>query len=123
MTKNFGLFNSKLVLILLPGLLLSCGAGWQDKKKDLPSDPVEQARIGEYKDGAANLEAAVNSGNNNAHAIEMLYYSWIRQGEYSKALQKFEAWAATKPNVGGIRLAAARIERLTGNYTKSLTNL
>jgi len=108
-----------LSLILLPFLLLSCGALWQSEKKS----PVELARTGEYKEAAAALEPLVSSGNFDPTVVESLYYSWIRTGDYSKAREKFEAWAAANPNAGPVRLAAARANRLVGNYDRALSHL
>ena len=106
-------------LILLPFLLLSCGALWQSDSKS----PVELARTGEYKEAAAALEPMVAGGNFDPIVVENLYYSWIRTGEYSKAREKFEAWSATNQNAGPIRLAAGRINHLTGNYERALTHI
>ena len=100
-----------LSLFLLPFPLLSCGALWQSDTKS----PVELARTGEYKDAVAALEPMVERGDVTALVVESLYRSWIRQGEYTKAREKFEAWSAAKPNAGPIRLAAGRIDHLTGN--------
>ena len=109
----------KSVLILLPFILLSCGALWQTDT----NRAIEQARTGEYKAASTALEAAVDGGNNDAQVVESLYYSWIRQGEYTKARERFGAWATARPNAGPIRLAAGRIDRITGNYPQSMANL
>ncbi len=98
---------------------MCCGALWQTDT----NRAIEQARTGEYKQAADELERAVEGGNIDVQVVESLYYSWIRQGEYLKARDKFEKWAAAKPNAGPIRLAAGRIDRLTGNYAKSMTQL
>lgn len=111
--------RSILTLVLLPLLLLSCGALWQSEKKS----PTELARTGSYKEAAAALEPLVASGNFDPLVVESLYYSWIRTGEYAKAREKFESWAAANPNAAPIRLAAGRIDRLTGNYDQALTHL
>ncbi len=108
-----------LSLILLPFLLLSCGALWQSDTKS----PVEMARTGMYKEAVAALEPMVAGGDFEPLVVESLYYSWIRTGEYTKARDKFEAWAAANPNAGPIRLAAGRINHLTGNYDRALTHL
>ena len=84
---------------------------------------IELARTGEYKDAASALERAVEGGNIDPQVVESLYYSWIRQGEYLKARDKFEAWAAARPNAGPIRLAAGRIDRTIGNYAAALSHL
>ena len=105
------------LLLLLPALLLSCGAFWQSNT----SRALEQARTGEYKAAADALESAVEGGNNDAGVVESLFHSWVRQGEYVKARTKFDAWVAARPNAGPIRLAAGRIHRLTGSYDIALT--
>src|SRR5262245_14942984 len=107
------------LLFLLPLVLLSCGALWQTDA----ARAVEMARSGEYKDAAAALEPAVAGGNVDAAVVESLYYAWVRQGEYVKARDRFEAWAAAKPTAGPIRLAAGRIHHLTGSYAKALGHL
>src|SRR5262245_17249824 len=108
-----------LSLFLLPALLVSCGAMWQSDSKS----PLELARTGEYKDAAAALEPMVAGGNFDPLVVESLYYSWIRSGEYTKARDKFEAWSAANPNAGPVRLAAGRVNHLTGNYDRALTHL
>jgi tetratricopeptide (TPR) repeat protein len=108
-----------LSLILLPFLLLNCGALWQTEKKA----PVELARTGMYKEAAAQLESMVASGNFDPLVVESLYYSWIRTGDYTKAREKFESWAAANPNAGPLRLAAARANDLVGNYDRALAHL
>src|SRR5262245_6607833 len=108
-----------LSLFLLPLLLLSCGALWQSDSKS----PVELARTGSYKDAAAALEPMVAGGNFDPTVVESLYHSWVRTGEYSKAREKFEAWSTANPNAGPVRLAAGRINHLTGNYDRALTHL
>ena len=111
--------RSILSLILLPLLLLSCGALWQSDSKS----PVELARTGSYKEAAAALEPMVAGGNFDTTVVESLYHSWVRTGEYAKAKEKFEAWSTANPNAGPVRLAAGRINRLTGNYDRALTHL
>ncbi|HEY2381306.1 MAG TPA: tetratricopeptide repeat protein [Terriglobia bacterium] len=111
--------KSLLSLVLLPFLLLSCGALWQSEKKG----PVELARTGMYKDAAAELEPMVASGNFDPVVVESLYYSWIRTGDYTKAREKFDVWARSNPNAGPVQLAAARANRLAGNYDQALTHL
>src|SRR5678816_3286445 len=108
-----------LSLLLLPFLLLSCGALWQSDTRS----PVELARTGSYKAAAAALEPMVAGGNFDPLVVESLYYSWIRTGEYTKAREKFEAWSTANPNAGPIRLAAGRVNRITGNYDRALTHL
>src|SRR5437867_12385789 len=111
--------RSVFSLILLPVLLLSCGAFWQSDSRS----PVELARTGEYKQAAAALEPMVTGGNFDPLVVESLYYSWIRTGEYTKAHDKFEAWAAANPNAGAIHLAAGRVNHLVGNYDRALVHL
>ncbi len=106
-------------LFLLPFLLLSCGALWQTDV----NRAMDLAHTGDYKAAADALEPAVEAGNIDPRVVESLYYSWIRLGEYLKARDRFERWAAAKPNVAPIRLAAGRINRLTGNYAQALTHL
>src|SRR5262249_51434975 len=106
-------------LILLPFLLLSCGALWQSDSKS----PTELARTGQYKEAAAALEPMVAGGNVDPVISERLYYSWIRSGDYAKAREKFEAWSTANANAGPVRLAAARVNYLTGNYDRALTHL
>lgn len=111
--------RSVLSLILLPVLLLSCGAFWQSETKS----PLELARTGSYKEAAAALEPMVAGGNFDPAVVESLYYSWVRSGEYVKAREKFDAWSAANPNAGPVRLAAGRIHHLTGNYDRAITHL
>lgn len=108
-----------VALCLLPILLLSCGAMWQSDSRS----PIELARAGEYKRAAEALEPIVAGGNFDPVNVESLYYSWIRTGEYTKAREKFEAWSTASPNAGSIRLAAGRINHVTGNYDRALTHL
>ena len=81
------------------------------------------ARTGSYKEAAAALEPMVAGNNFDPVVVESLYYSWVRSGEYAKAREKFEAWAAANPNAGPVRLAAGRIQHLTGNYDRALVHL
>jgi tetratricopeptide (TPR) repeat protein len=108
----------RAAILLLPLLLFSCGALWQSDTKS----PFELARTGQYKDAAAALEPMVASGNFDPTVVESLYYSWIRLGEYTKAHDKFEAWAKANPTAGSIRLAAGRTDRLTGNFDQALAH-
>ena len=108
-----------IVFVLLPLLLLSCAALWQ-------SDSVrgiQAARTGDYAAAVRNLEPLVSGGSNDAVSVESLYHAWIRQGEYATAKERFDAWATARPNSAPIRLAAGRINRMTGNYAVSLTHL
>ena len=107
------------VFLLLPLLLLSCGALWQTDS----ARAMELARTGEYAAAAAALEPVVASGNSDSALIESLYYSWIRQGEYARARDRFQAWAAARPGVGALRLAAGRINRIIGNHAVAITHL
>jgi tetratricopeptide (TPR) repeat protein len=121
MTAKTGLkrYPKSFFLALVPFLLFSCGAFWQSDT----NRAIDQARKGEYQAAAGVLERAVESGNIDPQVVESLYYSWIRQGEYSKAREKFEAWAAARPNAGPIRLAAGRIDNITGDYAQALSHL
>src|SRR5262245_24621738 len=102
MKKELGFRIPKsLTLLFLPLFLLSCGAMWQT---DVPT-AVGMAHKGEYKAAAPILEQAVTGGNHDPAVVESLYFSWIRQGEYAKAKERFEAWSAANDKVGPIRLA------------------
>src|SRR5262245_6661743 len=107
-----------LLILLLPLLLVSCGAFWQTDA----AHAVELARTGKYKEAAPPLESAVNGGNFEPQVVHSLYYSWVRQGEYTKAREKFEAWAAANPSAAPVRLAAGRVNMLVGNYDAALTH-
>ncbi len=109
----------RAAILLLPLLLFSCGALWQSDTKS----PFELARTGQYKEAVAALEPMVTSGNFDPTVVESLYYSWIRLGEYTKAHDKFEAWAKMNPNAGAVRLAAGRTNHLIGNYDQALVHL
>jgi tetratricopeptide (TPR) repeat protein len=111
--------NAITVFVLLPLLLLSCGAFWQSDS----ARAIQAARTGEYAAAVRTLEPLVAGGSNDLAAVESLYYSWIRQGEYARAKERFEAWATARPTAGPIRLAAGRINRVTGNYAAALTHL
>jgi tetratricopeptide (TPR) repeat protein len=107
------------VFVLLPLLLLSCGALWQSDS----ARAIQAARTGEYAAAVGALEPLVAGGSNDAAAVESLYYAWIRQGEYARAKERFDAWATARPTSGPIRLAAGRVNRLTGNHAAALTHL
>ena len=119
LNSKFAIRNSKLFAGCLLFLLFSCGALWQT---DIPG-AIEQARTGKYKEAAATLEPAVAGGNVDAQVVESLYSAWIRQGEYAKARDRFEAWAARNASAAPVRLAAARVNHLTGNFDQALTHL
>ena len=108
-----------VVILLLPLLLLSCGALWQADTKS----PFELARTGMYKEAVGALEPMVAGGNFDPVVVESLYYSWIRTGEYTRARDRFEAWAKANPNAGAVRLAAGRVNHLTGNFDQALAHL
>jgi tetratricopeptide (TPR) repeat protein len=111
--------NRKLpLLLLLPIVLLSCGAFWQTDA----ARAVELARTGQYKEAAPALESAVAGGNFDANVVESLYYAWTRQGEYTRAREKFEAWATANPSAAPVRLAAGRINAIVGNYQAALAH-
>ncbi len=116
--SHFAFPDSKLLLLLLPFLLLSCGALWQSDA----GRAVEQVRTGDYGAAASVLESAVAGGNLDPKVVEALYYSWTRQGEYTKARERFEAWSETNPAAGPLRLAAGRVNYLIGNYARALTH-
>lgn len=112
--------NPKLIsLLVLPLLLLSCGALWQTDT----ARAIELARTGEYAAAAQALEPLVAGGSNDAAAIESLYRAWTRQGEYAKARERFQTWAAARSTVGPLRLAAGRANRIVGDYAAALTHL
>ena len=117
--KRGGLGSVIVIRVLLPLLVTSCGALGQSDN----SDPVERARRGDYSGAAAALESMVESGSMTADVVEGLYYSWVRQGEYQQALTRFEELSDLNLNVGAIRLAAARANRITGNYERALEHL
>src|SRR5712671_3012379 len=71
----------------------------------------------------AALGQLVTAGTVTPAVVESLYYSWIRKGEYVKARDRFDAWAKATPNAAPIRLAAARVDHLTGKYADALTHL
>jgi cellulose synthase operon protein C len=111
--------NAFTIFVLLPLLLLSCGAFWQSDA----ARAIQAARTGEYAAAVRTLEPLVAGGSNDAVAIESLYRAWIYQGEYSRAKERFDAWAAARPTSAPLRLAAGRINRLTGNYPAALSHL
>jgi hypothetical protein len=77
--------NAFIVFVLLPLVLLSCAAFWQSDA----TRAIQAARTGEYATAVRTLEPLVAGGNNDAVAVESLYHSWIRQGEYTKARGTF----------------------------------
>ena len=99
--------------------LAGCGALGQTENVT----PLEQARRGEYAAASVALEAMIVNGDTSPEVVESLYYSWIRQGEYNHALERFEALATGNPNAGPVRLAAARVNKVTGNYDQALAHL
>ena len=99
-----------VALCLLPILLLSCGAMWQSDSRS----PIELARTGEYKRAAPLSSRWSRAETSIRPVVESLYYSWVRSGEYTKAREKFEAWATANPNAGPLRLAAGRINHIIG---------
>src|SRR5215471_7802808 len=109
-----------IILAILPILLLNDGAFGQQTS---PAEAVALARKGDYVAASTALERIVNGGNVTPAVVEGLYYSWNRKGEYVKARTQFEAWSKTNPNAAPIRLAAARANRVTGNYSAALTHL
>src|SRR6476620_1635175 len=111
--------NAFVVFVLLPLLLLSCAALWQSDS----ARALQAARTGEYATAVRTLEPLVAGGSNDPTVVSSLYYSWVRQGEYTRAKERFEAWATARPNSAPIRLAAGRINRITGNYAAAMTHL
>jgi len=109
-----------LILAILPLLLFNDGAFGQQAS---PAAAVALARKGDYATAAAALEKLVSSGNVTPAVVEGLYYSWIRKGEYVKARNQFETWTKSNPNAAPIRLAAARANRVTGEFAAALTHL
>jgi len=105
--------------VLLPLLLLSCAALWQSDS----ARAIQAARTGEYAAAVRTLEPLVANGSNDPVAVESLYRAWIRQGEYTRARERFEAWATARPNSGPVRLAAGRVNHILGNYAAALTHL
>ncbi len=108
-----------IVFVVLPLLLLSCAAFGSR----IPRRAIQAARTGEYAAAVRTLEPLVAGGNNDAAAVDALYNAWIRQGEYTKAKERFDAWATARPTAAPIRLAAGRINRIVGNYAAALTHL
>ena len=108
-----------VILAILPLLLLNDGAFGQAG----PAEAVALARKGDYIAASTALERIVNGGNFTPAVVEGLYYSWIRKGDYLKARNQFDAWSKSNPNAAPIRLAAARANRVTGNYAAALTHL
>src|SRR5215470_5940169 len=119
MKKSFAI----LTLAILPILLSSAIGGRVFGQQVSPAEAVALARKGDYAAAAANLERAVTSGTVTPAVVEALYYSWVRQGEYVKARDRFEAWAKSNPNAPAVRLAAGRIDHIVGKYADSLTHL
>jgi tetratricopeptide (TPR) repeat protein len=108
-----------IVFVVLPLLLLSCAAFWQSDS----ARAVQSARTGEYAAAVRTLEPLVAGGNNDAAMVNALYNSLVRQGEYKKAQERFDAWATARPTAATIRFAAGRINRTVGNYAAALTHL
>ena len=65
----------------------------------------------------------VEDGDRSPGVVEALYHSWVRQGEYARALERFEELASAYPDSGPVGLAAARANRLTGNYERALEHV
>ena len=68
-------------LLLIPFLLLSCGALWQSDTRS----PVELARTGNYKEAAAALEPMVAGGNFEALVVESVL---LREGDRCRLIHK-----------------------------------
>ncbi len=97
----------------------ACGALGQTDNRD----PIELARTGEYAAAARALEPRVADGDHAPGVVEALFESWIHQGRYDQALDRFEALAAEFPASAPIRLAAARANRLKGHYDEALVHI
>ena len=117
--KRGSLGSFIMLRVLLPLLVTSCGALGQSDN----ADPVERARRGDYDDAVPALVSMVESGSTDPEVVESLYYAWVRQGEYRTALTEFEELSGLNPMVGAIRLAAARANRIAGNYERALEHL
>src|SRR6188474_550955 len=111
--------NVFTIFVLLPLLLLSCGAFWQSDS----ARAIQSAQTGEYAAAVRTLEPLVAGGNNDSAVVAALYDAWTRQGEYTKARERFDAWATARPNAAPIRLAAGRANHNVGNYAAALTHL
>ena len=113
--KSFGI----MILAALPMLLIGdCAFGQTG-----PGEAVALERKGEYGPAATALERAVTGGTLTPAVVEALYYSWVRQGEYVKARDRFEALAKSNPNAAPVRLAAARANRQVGDSAAALAHL
>ena len=110
--SKFEIRNSKLVLALLPFLLLSCGALWQTDV----GTAIEQARTGKYREAAAALNQIVEAGNVDPQAVESLYYSWIRQGDYMRARDRFETLVAANPTAASAPACGGPRESRDGEF-------
>jgi tetratricopeptide (TPR) repeat protein len=84
---------------------------------------VALAMRGDYADAAPGLVDMVEAGDSSPIVVKSLFDAWIRQGEYEHALERFESFAQADVNAGPIRLAAARINRITGNYERALEHV
>jgi tetratricopeptide (TPR) repeat protein len=108
-----------LALVALIGVWGACGALGQTDN----ADPLELARSGDYAAAARALEDMVEAGNRSPAITEALIESWIRQGMYAQALERFEAFTAASPDSAPLRLAAAKANRLTGNYERAIEHV
>ena len=114
---NRGLRVLARVMLLL--LVAGCGASGQT---DDPG-PLERASRGEYAAAARELADMVAEGDFSPSVVETLYHSLIRQGQYEEARERFEELAEANGDSGPLRLAAARSNRLTGNYERALEHV
>ena len=74
-----------------PFSLLSCGAFWQ-------TDADSGYRTGAHRAITRTRRRSLEAGGRRRQYAMLrlsraLYYSWIRQGEYTKAGRRFEAWS------------------------------
>jgi tetratricopeptide (TPR) repeat protein len=113
---RFGTVARVLLLLLVAG----CGALGQTDN----ASPLERADRGDYAGAARALEDLVEDGIDvSPPAVEALYFSWIRQGEYEHALERFEELTEANVDSGPLRLAAARANTVTGNYERALEHV
>ncbi|HEX4998541.1 MAG TPA: tetratricopeptide repeat protein [Terriglobia bacterium] len=109
----------KLLAVLV--FCISCRAGGAVRQASVP-EAVEMVHKGEYKDAGPILEQAVAGGSNDPAVVQGLYEFWTRQGQYTVARDRFEAWSKARPTSAPIRLAAARVNRSTGNYAAAIAH-
>ena len=109
------------VLARVTSLLLVAGCGASGQTDD--PGPLDRAQRGEYAAAARGLADMVAEGDFSPAVVESLYHSLIRQGQYEQARERFEELAEANGDSGSLRLAAARSNRLTGNYERALEHV